>query len=470
METTMPVVEVKSRSKWIVLAISGAVALMLVYVFWFARSPGRARRLDRPVAVANDGLPRTPAQLNDWYEEPPAGQNAATFFSQGFTAMQRPKGSQANVPLLGRGQLPPLGAPLPASVKSAVSGFLDSNREALQFFDQGASRDQSRYPVDLSQGFNTVLPHLREFKSAMQLLELAAISHADARDGELAAHDILMALALLRSLEVEPALLSQSMRAANVSLAISALEQAINRTRLSQESLRLLGQTLQKMEHTEANGEGFNRAMVAERAAWLSLLGSPQDLRAALDVPGVDLPAEAHSLILARLEKPAQLQPERSFIEMTFQQLLAARQAPFPERLKTADLIRQRASEAADEKLPISVFLLTGLARPPAKEAACLAQLRLALAAVALEQFRAAHANRYPDALSELSPDFLPAAPADPFDGQSLRYRKESAGYVLSSIGPDLNDDSGARLTRKDGAIVFAVVKLTSNLEGRPKS
>src|ERR1051325_325860 len=202
METTMPVVEVKSRSKWIVLAISGAVALMLVYVFSSARSPGRARRLDRPVAVANDGLPRTPAQLNDWYEEPPAGQNAATFFSQGFTAMQRPKGSQANVPLLGRGQLPPLGAPLPASVKSAVSGFLDSSREALQFFDQGASRDQSRYPVDLSQGFNTVLPHLREFKSAMQLLELAAISHADARDGELAAHDILMALALLRSLEV----------------------------------------------------------------------------------------------------------------------------------------------------------------------------------------------------------------------------------------------------------------------------
>jgi hypothetical protein len=68
------------------------------------------------------------------------------------------------------------------------------------------------------------------------------------------------------------------------------------------------------------------------------------------------------------------------------------------------------------------------------------------------------HDGRYPDALSQLTPDYLAAAPVDPFDGQSLRYRKEAAGYLLYSIGPDLRDDSGWRMHGNDGDIVFAVV------------
>ena len=79
------------------------------------------------------------------------------------------------------------------------------------------------------------------------------------------------------------------------------------------------------------------------------------------------------------------------------------------------------------------------------------------MAAVALERFRAAHSDRYPEALSELTPDYLPAKPVDPFDGQPLRYRNKDAGYVLYSIGPNLRDDAGERMHGKDGDIVFAV-------------
>jgi hypothetical protein len=93
------------------------------------------------------------------------------------------------------------------------------------------------------------------------------------------------------------------------------------------------------------------------------------------------------------------------------------------------------------------------------KEAGSLANLRLAQTAVSLEKFRFAHANRYPESLNQLTPNYLNAVPADPFDGQGLRYRKAGNGYVLYSIGRNLKDDGGKPGIGREGDIVFAVVK-----------
>jgi hypothetical protein len=137
---------------------------------------------------------------------------------------------------------------------------------------------------------------------------------------------------------------------------------------------------------------------------------------------------------------------------------MAIRKTALSDRLKAADLISQRVTKAADKKLAIIAWLLPGLAGDAAKEAECLASLRLASTALALEQFRTAHDNRYPDALAELRPDYSASTPVDPFDGQALRYRKKGGGYLLYSVGPDLKDDSGERMNGKEGDIVFAVV------------
>src|ERR1035438_175273 len=41
-----------------------------------------------PINVPINGLPETLAELDAWYVEPPAGQNAATFNLRGIKAMQ----------------------------------------------------------------------------------------------------------------------------------------------------------------------------------------------------------------------------------------------------------------------------------------------------------------------------------------------------------------------------------------------
>jgi hypothetical protein len=51
--------------------------------------------------------------------------------------------------------------------------------------------------------------------------------------------------------------------------------------------------------------------------------------------------------------------------------------------------------------------------------------------------------DRYPESLSVLVPQYLPAVPKDPFDGKPLRYRLDSNGFRIWSIGTDLKDNGG---------------------------
>ena len=120
-----------------------------------------------------DGLPQTLAELDAWYVEPPDGQNAATFNLRGIKAMQISGADQiANLPVLGKLPAPPPGTPLPAPMKSALAAFMQRNRDALPFFAQGAQYEQSRYPIDLTHGPDTTLPHLIGIKHGMQLAEM----------------------------------------------------------------------------------------------------------------------------------------------------------------------------------------------------------------------------------------------------------------------------------------------------------
>jgi hypothetical protein len=60
----------------------------------------------------------------------------------------------------------------------------------------------------------------------------------------------------------------------------------------------------------------------------------------------------------------------------------------------------------------------------------------------ALAAYRADHGS-YPAELAALVPEYLPDVPEDLFSGEPLRYRREEAGYLLYSVGPDGKDDGG---------------------------
>jgi hypothetical protein len=56
-----------------------------------------------------------------------------------------------------------------------------------------------------------------------------------------------------------------------------------------------------------------------------------------------------------------------------------------------------------------------------------------------------------------LVPEFLPQLPADPFNGQPLRYVMQPDHYLLYSVGQDGVDNGGQTESQRD--VVFRVRK-----------
>ena len=68
---------------------------------------------------------------------------------------------------------------------------------------------------------------------------------------------------------------------------------------------------------------------------------------------------------------------------------------------------------------------------------------KMTVTAIALKRYQLKH-GAYPPDLNALVPEFVPAVPLDPMDGQPLRYRPNSDGtFTLYSIGYNGKDDGG---------------------------
>ncbi|MFN0066118.1 MAG: hypothetical protein ACKVYV_00635, partial [Limisphaerales bacterium] len=66
----------------------------------------------------------------------------------------------------------------------------------------------------------------------------------------------------------------------------------------------------------------------------------------------------------------------------------------------------------------------------------------LSIAAIAAARFRLAK-GEWPGNLEDLVPDFLPAVPRDPMDGENLRLRPTRQGPMIYSVGRDGQDQGG---------------------------
>jgi uncharacterized protein YunC (DUF1805 family) len=360
--------------------------------------------------------PKTLVELNQWYSQPPPGENAAGVFLRAYNSVDEQirgaflmdaRDRDKNLPFISTAATDPLpGDPLPEAMKYAISNFMQRTQPAWDLFEKGSTLTQSRYPIDLSRGkFCLPAPDLPQVEWYTRFEEVFALGYADTHRATEAGDSLLIGYAISRSLESAPLLLLQASRAHCNAMMLRALEQTLNRIALPPQSLARLQDVLAPMADRDASGENFNRALLGEKLIYLP------------------------NFIVTNAEA------DRQFYVESWDQMFAARNVPFPVRLKADDFVVSRNREALARN-----FALSGAWFKPGKmaslEAQVLASLRLAQTAVALERFHAVGVNRYPDTLAELSPKFLASVPADPFDGQPLRYDKSGNGYTLHSIGP----------------------------------
>ena len=263
-----------SQAIWLHMA---RVKTLCILYFWLVWGCGWLLAIDPTT------LPKTDAELNQWCPEPPAGKNAAVVFMQGTAAKNVPKEDyyNTNLPWLGKAGSPAIDRPLSLSVSNAIKDFLSRNEAAFNFFRQAAMFKESRYPWDLTRGPDAELKHLGGIIVASKMLALHALGQADRSDGEKAAEGLMIHFALVESLESEPILVSQAVRAESVPYLLFALTQVLNRVAMPAESLNKIEERLELLEKQEAEGYGFKRGLVGARVLIRDFFDMPAEKAAA---------------------------------------------------------------------------------------------------------------------------------------------------------------------------------------------
>jgi hypothetical protein len=420
----------------LVIIIAGFVGFRLVL---------KLRLRTRLDAIRAEGYPATCAELDAWYIIPESAENAADIFIDSFSRYEKWEGEEKRklLPVVGQAKLPLRTEPLSEETKALITEYLSDNQQALELLHKGAAIEHSRYPVDLSKGFEILLPDLSNIRSGAFLLKLEAVLHAENDKPEQAVDSIISAFGLARSLSKEPILVSQLVRIACQGLAISTLEHAINRTEFTNEQLIDLSQALVNVEDPCA----MTRAFAGERCMGVSIFKMP-----AAKIPSMLSISSNRPHILGALAitlyRFAGLADMDAIIYLDLMNdYMKAIQLPPQQRQEAADAVDARFSTISRIHVLLHV-IMPALSRCATIDLRTAAQLRTARAGLAIERYRLATGN-LPDSLTDLIPTYLDAVPKDPFDGKDLRYKKLETGFVVYSIGEDGNDDGGKEKPRK---------------------
>jgi hypothetical protein len=405
--------------------------------------------------IRKQGYPVTLAELDKWYSQPPPGENAADLYEQAFAQYAW---TGERYVYLGAGEIvvPPLSKKsvklpvgpenLSEEFKSVVAGIVHENREALTVLHEDRTLTYCRYPIDLKLP-HVSLPHLHKLREGIRLLQLESIQRTEEGDFEGAAMAVLSSIRLARSLENEPIEVSQLVRNSCFEITTQSLQRMLNRSQLSDRSLIQLIDSLEASEAPNAMTRGF----VGERCLLSALFQNTINEQLAVLGPPPD---GAYGGFLFTREELGRFRIRFAYLKITglmsrdhasfldlIGNVIEATKSPYPEMLKKVSEVHDQVTLLPRSRV-ITRYMLGTILIPFSKAVRCVAQIRTAEIATALERCRLAN-RRLPETLQELVPTYLSAIPTDPFDGQPMRYKRLAKGYIVYSIGENGTDDGG---------------------------
>ena len=408
------------------------ILLVCIGAFAFFRLNLKSKLQTRIDAVRAAGYPVTCAELDQWYKIPPNVENAAYTIIDAFSCYKKWDKEEAKpLPVVGRAELPARTEPMSEEMKTLIAQYIADNNEALERLHAGAAIQHCRYPVDLSAGFETLLPDLSEIRAGIFLLKLEAVLHTENGDSESAIRSIKSCFGIARSLAREPITVSQLVRSACQNVAATTTEYCINRIEFTDEQLLELIESVQNSERIS----DMTCAFVGERCNGISFFKAPGSVDPDL-IGGVPFRP-----ILALYKAIGMADSDAIIYLDLMEEYIKIGQLPVHQRQEAVKAVETRFQSTSRVHVLFYV-IMPALARITTIDTRNIAQLCTTRVGLAIERYRLA-TGKLPDALAELVPNYLDAVPRDPFDGTELRYKKLETGFVVYSIGEDLIDDDG---------------------------
>jgi ABC-type transport system involved in multi-copper enzyme maturation permease subunit len=232
-----------------------------------------------------------------------------------------------------------------------------------------------------------------------------------------------------RSIGDEPSIISGLVRTAIRGVGIDCLERSLAQGEPGEDAMRALQQLLEQEEKEPL----FLIGLRGERANWDHVLEHFEKGKAKIKEVR-DLWGGPNEVVLMS----GSLKGQRAGLLRLMTEYVEA--SKLPEEKQDAEF--KRIDLTLTQQPPMVKMVVPATTRLSSSFRRSQAMLRCAILALAVERYRHEH-GRWPESLTELVPGKLQQVYNDPYDGKPLRYRRNSDGVVIYSVGPDLTDDGG---------------------------
>ncbi len=332
--------------------------------------------------------------------------------------------------------------------------------EIFPYDESIASKTPPEFPM-----FAVQLPQLDHFRSAARLLASDSLHALEQDDGARFVRDISAMIAMSMHTSEDQTLISQLVASAMRTIACERIVMAIEwkpqslkdeqlvllasrlrsipdaafQVELSIELL-MLQDMLQRTYSDDGHGDGyFNAAYGAHLISSLESMSSIEsnDFGPSAKTMGVLLSPIGAALMATRKETIDMC--EALYDKSERQSKLPLWQQDFGYEQEFSQLVTQDA---------VRKWLIPRLLMPVVGRAVAVCRRAeghsiAAQTAIALEQFRRAHAGSWPTAINELVPTYLGSAPADPYTGKPIGYTLADGHPLVWSIGDKKFDEFG---------------------------
>ncbi len=457
---------VREKKRWSwwskLLLLFSPIFVLLVIVMGF--EAGGTRAYNRVMEEAREiGGPVTIEELEVARKSWPDERNGALIITS-LTTQPAPAADDPvfeSLPLLGNGDLPPLGEKWSDQTDQIVRDHLARLSADIEKINKLANCEGGRFPIQWTPNpFDTLLPNLAQVRMSCKLKSLQVIQSAMHGNTASLVTDLDILLRHGRTLADEPTLISGLVHVATDSLAIDVLQRVLGQTSVSTEQIRQMETLVKAVEDEDRLYWGIRgeRAALIRAVNWLTTGG-------ARGLPG-----------MVPLALPAHLPGMRGWVKSDLAEAIRLESS-----LVKAQNAQQRMQAASQVEAAVIAMpryrVLTKTLTPSMKRAFELdlkatATVLAARTALAAERYRL-EKGRFPDKLEDLVPIYLEAVPFDPFNGKPMRYRVDPDGLIVYSIGEDKRDDGGKvqlRVPRKTTPSDWGFVLLSSEFRGRPAS
>jgi hypothetical protein len=414
--------------------IMWVIALVGLGAFGVFRLRVRDQLNKRIKALRAQGYPMSLVEMDTWYREnfPDPEHNAWPVYVSAFEACVSDEGEDyENLGALCDQLHATRGQSLEPVQLQKARALVADNQACLDLLRGAGEIAHCRQTLDFLEGISMKLPWRHESRVCAMLLQLAirvAVQDADT-DQALKAIEVMLALA--NALD-EPIHIINAQRMRILGACISTIEDVLSHQALTNEQVRALEARLEPV----ASLENFRQSLMADRCSVLAVFNEPaRDVaRCFVDSPKRLLPL----YIVIRRLVGLQDQDVLSHINV-MQAHFEAASLPHHEAIAT---IRTIEADPTHKLGMVARGFAPRYHRTYQVALRAVARASCARVGLAVERYRQAQ-GQVPDTLDSLVPTYMASLPLDPYDGQPLRFRHLDTGYVVYSVGVDLQDDGG---------------------------